>query len=116
MTVRQVPFEQVFTGEVNYAPEAIVGFPLDELISKLRLHPIDGEDGLDRFEAIPMEFFREDIKPIHFALWRHEGNPPNTFAIHMPVGADNGLMLTLIMGALDIPEDWLLWKESFKID
>lgn len=119
MSVQQVAFSEVFNGEVNYGPQAVVNVPLAALVERHGLRLETGEDGLDRFETIPMELGVQlaggGVGRLRFALWRHAGNPPGTFAIHTPINMDghaSQALLALILRELGIPRTAILWQAS----
>lgn len=106
-------FGQVFTGQVNYVPKVIVNASFEDMAGRLHVRPVEGEDGLDHFSTIPMTLRTDGGKNVTFALWRHRGNPEHTFAIHLPLELENGGPLVLmILEALEIPPDALLWQAS----
>ena len=109
MNIRQVAFADVFNGKLNYGPQAIVNVPLAAVVQRFDLKVETGEDGLDRFEAVPMVLIGKGGH-IPFALWRHAHNPPDTFAIHMPIYVDNRRPLALILRALGLPKEAVLWE------
>jgi hypothetical protein len=112
MSIRQVGFNDVFDGKANYAPEAIVSLSLEDIARQRDLAIETGEDGLDRYAAIPLEISHWVCpEPIRFALWRHDGNPSGTFAIHMAVGAPyNRRCLPAILDELGIGQSSILWQ------
>lgn len=116
MSVRQVAFSEIFNGEVNYGPQAVVNIPLAALVERHGLRVETGEDGLDRFEVVPMElsvrFVDGGVGRLPFALWRHAGNPPGTFAIHTPIQMEGRFPLALVLRELRIPRAAILWQAS----
>ena len=114
MKAKQIRFSDVFDGTANYGPEAVISADLAKVVQILHLHVETSEDGLDRFEVVPMEIRNwRFAQPIRFALWRHAGNPPGTFAIHMAVdGPRNKEALRVILDDLNIQQTSVIWEPA----
>ncbi len=113
MTVNQIPFADVFDSTVSYAPKAIVGMPLEDIVSRRHLQVEEGKDGLDAFSAVPMVLEMDRGRRLKFALWRHQGNPEGTFAIHFGLPElDAPGLLGFVLHELEIPEQAVIWRAS----
>lgn len=111
MSARQVLFEDVFDGSVSFALAAVIGLPLHDVVSRWHFQVSEGDDGLDGFTAVPLALDLMDGRTTKFALWRHQGNPEGTFAIHLalPQVGEPGLV-DLILEDLGIPEQAVSWR------
>lgn len=110
MTVRPVRFEDVFDGKSNYNAALIVRASLVDVAYRLGATIVEGEDGLDRFCAVPLVLDNPDGQ-LKFALWRHDGNPQGTFSIHTASDAHFAyLSLAIVLEALNIQSDAIIWR------
>ncbi|MBV8522464.1 MAG: hypothetical protein JOY71_10145 [Acetobacteraceae bacterium] len=116
MTIQSSSFEDVFAGEANFGPRAIVQWPWDSLVATLHASPVNGEDDLDRFTAVPLKMPEKrfpSLGEVHFALWRHENNPPGTFAIYLPIDIENSeAAIADIVAELEIPASAVIWRDT----
>ena len=116
MTIQSSSFEDVFAGEANFGPRAIVQWPWDSLVATLHASPVNGEDDLDRFTAVPLKMPEKrfpSLGEVHFALWRHENNPPGTFAIYLPIDIENSeAAIADIVAELQIPASAVIWRDT----
>ena len=111
MNIVQVEFDRVFTGQSNFAPKAIIQCSMADLARRFRYIIYEGEDGLDRYSAIPMVLQIDHNDEFDFALWRHEGNPENTFSINASIYENmDPSFLALILRQLDISENHVIWR------
>lgn len=111
MNIVQVEFDRVFTGQANFAPKAIVQRSLADLASRFHYTICEGEDGLDRYSAIPMMLQMDANEGFDFALWRHDGNPENTFSINASIYETmEPRVLALILHQLNISESHVIWR------
>ena len=117
MSVRQVLFEDVYDGSANFAPAAVIGLPLHDVVSRWRFQVSEGDDGLDKFTAVLLVLELRDGRTAKFALWHHHGNPEGTFAIHLalPQVGEPGLV-SLILDDLGIPEQAVSWRSPERRD
>lgn len=111
MNIIQVEFDRVFSGQSNFAPKAIVQCSMADIASRFHYTIYEGEDGLDRYSAIPMALQADHNEGFDFALWRHDGNPENTFSINASIYEKmHPKSLALILQQFDIPESHVIWR------
>lgn len=110
MTVRPVRFEDVFDGKSDFGTALIIQASLVDVAHRLGATIVEGEDGLDRFCAVPLVSDDPDGQ-LKFALWRHDGNPPGTFSIHIAFDSHFAYhSLAMILEALDIQSSAVIWR------
>jgi len=115
MKVTPSSFDAVFDGTANFVPRAILDISrvdvpnIRDLMSKRAIH---GEDGLDKYDAVPMILHTDDGHMRRFALWRHAHNPAGQVAIQLPLGEDYRDTLLGIMQAMRIPAAAIVWLDE----
>lgn len=111
MTIRITALDDVFDGSANLAPWVIVRVPSADVLKRNGLPVTLGEDGLDGFFAAPLTISDRAGERVKFMLWRHDGNPDNAFAIHLPSDVQDGpALVSAIMQELDLPENAVIWR------
>lgn len=110
MTIRAASFDEVFDGRSNYVPFAIVKASLADVARHVGASIVEGEDGLDHFAAVPL-VLNSSNGPVRLALWRHDGNPPGTFGIHMALDETNiADRVNAVIEALDVKPAQVSWR------
>jgi hypothetical protein len=113
MSVEQAAFDEVFNGAISYVPKVIVRGSLEDVAARMGFQVEQGEDGLDGFVAVPLVLKVAGVAAVPFALWRHEGNPVNSFALHFRMTqGDVGSLVDEILLALRIKENAVVWRDT----
>ena len=110
MTLRSAALDDVLHGSANFAPWVIVQANLHDVVQRAGLQAVSGEDGLDGFVAAPFTIRTLVGEEVKAALWRHDGNPPDTLAIHLPLGMQDGPeVVAEIMREFGLPGNAVIW-------
>lgn len=112
MRVDVKPFDAVFDGTINFVPRAVIDLGRAPELQDLMLNQaVRGEDGLDRFDAVPLVLTADDGRRHRYALWRYKHSPPGQVAIQLPLDDEFQEALAGIMTAMKIPAAAVVWLD-----
>jgi hypothetical protein len=114
MKIAGMPVDQVFNGTANFVPRAILDLGRADIpdVRLLLQNAITGVDNLDQFVAVPLVLVMDNGRRRHFALWRHQNNPPQQVAIQLPLGEEFQDALAGILTVWKVPAAALIWLDG----